>query len=479
MTDLDRLALGVLLPGFAGPVVTPEVAALLDGGLAGICLFGSNTSTGAGISSGRAAATRFTASVRAVAPVVVLAVDEEGGDVTRLHAHEGSPVLGAAALGVVDDVSLTEDTARAIGAELAAAGVTLVLGPVADVNSNADNPVIGARSFGADAELVARHVTAAVTGFGKAGVDACTKHFPGHGDTSQDSHLSLPRLAGSLDDLRARELVPFSAGIEAGVAAVMTSHLVVDAVDSTMPATLSAPVLRLLRDELGFSGVVVSDALDMAGASADRGIPAAAVAALAAGCDLLCLGADLEPSLVEAVRDAVVAAVKNGELDEARLVDASTRVRRLARPAPLPPTGTDHDPLRHLAGARAAVVVEGELPSLVGALVARIDTAPSIAVGAVPWGLPAELLVNPSDPASVGELVSAAAARPVVLQTRDAHRHDSVRALLDRLPADVVVVELGWPGPRTSTQPRICTFGASVPSRDATAELLRERGWTG
>jgi beta-N-acetylhexosaminidase len=478
MTDLERLALGVLLPGFAGPEATPEMARLLEAGLAGVCLFGSNTASGPEVSTGTAAAAHFTASVRAVSPEVVVAVDEEGGDVTRLHAHEGSPVLGAAALGAVDDVELTQATARAIGAELTAAGITLVLGPVADVNSNADNPVIGVRSFGADADLVARHVSAAVAGFREAGVDACAKHFPGHGDTSQDSHLELPRLEQSLDQLRARELLPFAAAVEAGVSAVMTSHLLVDAVDPAVPATLSAPVLSLLRGELGFDGVVVSDALDMAGVAAARGIPAAAVAALQAGCDLLCLGADLDPQVVHDVRFAVVDAVRSGELDEARLVDASTRVRRLARQAP-DAVGFPLDPLRQLAGARAATVVEGWLPAMPGALVVRVETVPSIAVGSVPWGLPADLVVNPTDPWSVSDILRAAAARPVVLQVRDAHRHEAVRSMLERLPANTVVVELGWPAPRTSAHPRVCTFGASIPSRDAAAEILRERAWTG
>jgi beta-N-acetylhexosaminidase len=478
MSDLDRRALGVLLPGFAGPVVAPEVARLLEDGLAGVCLFGSNTTTGPNTSTGTDAAAGFTRSVRAVSPEVVVAVDEEGGDVTRLHAHEGSPVLGAAALGVVDDVELTRATARAIGAELAAAGITLVLGPVADVNSNPDNPVIGVRSFGADAGLVSRHVAAAVTGFREAGIDGCAKHFPGHGDTQQDSHLELPRVEQSLNELRARELLPFAAAVETGVAAVMTSHLLVEAVDPAVPATLSAPVLDLLRGELGFDGVVISDALDMAGASAGRGIPAAAVAALQAGCDLLCLGADLDPLLVHAVRDAVVDAVKSGELDEARLVDASTRVRRLARRSP-EPAPIDLDPLRQLAGARAATVVDGALPALANALVVRVETAPSIAVGSVPWGLPAELVIDPADPSLVDSLLRAAAARPVVLQVREAHRHEAVRSLLDRLPGNVVVLELGWPAPRTSGHPRVCTFGASIPSRDAAAEILRERGWTG
>ena len=244
--SIESLALRVLLPSFAGTTVASDVLALLEEGLGGLCLFGSNTADGP---DGVAA---YTASVSSVSPGAVIAVDEEGGDVTRLHVPDGSPVLGPLALGAAADLDLTRAVGRAIGRELAAVGITLDLGPVADVNSNAANPVIGTRSFGASAPEVAEHVAAWTTGLQSAGVAACAKHFPGHGDTAEDSHLARPVLDADVSVLGALELVPFQAAVEAGTAAVMTSHIVVPALDADRPATLSAPVLGLLRDPLGF-----------------------------------------------------------------------------------------------------------------------------------------------------------------------------------------------------------------------------------
>ena len=301
---LETLALRVLLPSFDGTRVPGEVLRLLEEGLGGLCLFGSNTADGPD------AVAAYTADVRSVSPGAVVAVDEEGGDVTRLHVPDGSPVLGPLALGAADDLALTRAVGRAIGLELAAVGITLDLGPVADVNSNADNPVIGTRSFGSSASDAAAHVAAWTLGLQSAGVAACAKHFPGHGDTAEDSHLALPVLDVDMPTLAARELVPFVAAIEAGTAAVMTSHVLVPALDPALPATLSAPILGLLRDRLGFRGVIVSDALDMAGASAERGIPEAAVLSIAAGADLLCIGAGNSVEQVRSIRAALVDAVR-------------------------------------------------------------------------------------------------------------------------------------------------------------------------
>ncbi len=155
----------------------------------------------------------LTADLRSEREDVIVAIDEEGGDVTRLEAATGSSYPGNAALGVVDDATLSERVAASLGAELAAAGVNLDFAPVADVNTNPQNPVIGIRSFGADADLVGRHVAAFVCGLQSAGVAACAKHFPGHGDTSVDSHLALP----VVDAVDSQALLPFHAAIEAGV----------------------------------------------------------------------------------------------------------------------------------------------------------------------------------------------------------------------------------------------------------------------
>ena len=208
------------------------------------------------------------------------------------------------------------------------AGVDLDLAPVADVNVDAGNPVIGTRSFGAVATLVSRHVAAFVRGLQGAGVAACVKHFPGHGDTHVDSHLALPVVVP--------ELAPFRAAIEAGAASIMVGHLVAPAL-SDVPATYSRHVIGdVLRGDLGFTGTVVTDALEMGGAGGPAAVPRSVVRTLAAGADLCCLGAFVDADLVDACIDAVVAAVKAGELPSDRLEDAAARVDH----PPLPKPGT-------------------------------------------------------------------------------------------------------------------------------------------
>ena len=470
MTSLERLALRVQLSAFTGTTLPAEVAVLLQEGLGGVCLFGSNTGDGPG------AVRALTHTIRDAGPRAVIAVDEEGGDVTRLHARDGSPVLGAAALGAADDVGLSRLAGHAVGAELASLGISLVLGPVADVNSTPDNPVIGTRSFGSDAALVAAHAAAWVIGVQETGVAACSKHFPGHGDTDQDSHLELPLVTADAATLTARELVPFAATSDAGVAAVMTSHLLVRAIDQELPATLSPKVLSLLREQLGFDGVVVTDALDMAGASRGRGIPEAAVESLLAGADLLCLGADKDAGLVREVQAAVVAAVRSGRLPEERLVDAAHRITGLepdhGRPAPRLLDVAE----AMMAGSRRAVSVEGELPDLRDALVVAVATEANIAVGDVPWGLTPDHVTAPGPDALAGLPPGG----PLVVQVRDAHRRPDVRALLDDVAVAgrvAVVVEWGWPGPYDGRLPRICTRGDSRPARAAVTELLMGTGW--
>lgn len=469
--ELESAALAVQLSSFSGPVLPDDIADLLAEGLGGLCLFGSNTTGGV------AGVAELTRAVRAAGAHVVVAVDEEGGDVSRLHPGH-SPVLGAAALGSADDLDLTRATGRAIGLDLAAAGIDLDLGPVADVNSQPDNPVIGVRSFGSDPEQVAAHVAAWVDGLQSTGTRACAKHFPGHGDTATDSHLELPTVDADLNTLLQRELVPFLAASKAGIAAVMTSHIVVSALDHQTPATLSKPVLSLLRDELGFQGALVTDALDMAGASAGRGIPEAAVLSLLAGADLLCLGAELDAATVRQVQAAIVEAVSLGRLPEERLVEAAERAGRLRRT-----TAAPHDPAydpayegeRQAAGARRAVRIEGDLPGLAGAAVVTVATTPNIAVGPVPWGLAPDAVVEPEAGATLPAGV------PLVIQVRDAHRLAAVTGLLARVEQSgvpAVVVEWGWPGERHTGLPRVCTFGSSVPMRTVVAGLLARQGWT-
>ena len=237
----------MLLPSFPGTEPPDWALRLLAEGLGGITYFAYNVAGSEDGGDEQLAA--LSARLRAERPGAVLAIDEEAGDVSRLDAERGGSWPGALALGAVDDVHATRAVAGAIGARLAAAGVTLDFAPVADVNSDPRNPVIGVRSFGDDPALVGRHVAAFVEGLQAAGVAACAKHFPGHGDTTVDSHHALPRVDVGLETLRARELRPFRDAVAAGVRAVMTAHLVVAALDER-PATVSPRALALLRDEL-------------------------------------------------------------------------------------------------------------------------------------------------------------------------------------------------------------------------------------
>jgi beta-N-acetylhexosaminidase len=465
--SLQALADAVLFPGFAGTTPPDWVRRRVAAGLGGVVLFGRNCG-----SAGQLAA--LTAALRAERADVLIATDEEGGDVTRLFAAVGSPVPGPYALGVADDVALTRSVSGALAALAGSVGIGWVLAPVADVNSAPDNPVIGVRSYGAAPELVARHVTAAVEGIQAAGVAACAKHFPGHGDTTVDSHVGLPTVGPDLSGA----LAPFRAAVAAGVATVMTGHLLVPGYGE-LPATLNPGLVAgLLRGELGFDGVVMSDALEMGAIAGSVGVGEGAVLALLAGVDALCLGGDEagEP-IADTARDALVAAVRSGRLPERRLAEAAGRVRALAARFPVATVGAAPIGPLGLAAARRAlrlagsVRLDGEAP-----VVVQLDPAPTIAVGRTAWGLggllpgASELRVGPDDP-----LPELPAGRPVVVVARDAARVGWVgRAVAGLLAArpDAVVVEMGLPGPVPPAAGWVATGGASAASARAAAELL-------
>jgi beta-N-acetylhexosaminidase len=478
-SELGALVDGCLMASFPGTVAPAWLLDRIADGLGSVCLFGSNVSSPAQLAE-------LVGSLRATRPGIVISVDEEGGDVTRLHAATGSPHAGAATLGAADDEELTRAVARDIGAELAAVDIDLDLAPCVDVNTDAGNPVIGVRSFGPEPELVARHGAAFVQGLQATGVRACAKHFPGHGDTAVDSHLGLPTIGADLATLHRRDLIPFRAVIAAGVAAVMPSHLLVPALDSD-PASVSAPILRgLLRDELGFDGAIVTDALDMGGILQRGGMPAATVAALVAGADLCCLGAAIDAPGLDAVRGAIIDAVRQGLVSEARLADAARRASRLRADASTATPGVDDGAASDLV-ARRAVRVEGPgaLVPATGWLVVTCRDAPGIAVGDVPWSAasavvatdPTSCAVDASPSTSVDDVLARANGRPLAVVVRDAHRHSWQRELAERLAAArpaVVIVEMGWPG--VSTAPvRIVTHGAARPNAHAVADLLVRR----
>lgn len=303
----------LLFAGFEGTEVPADLARLLSQGrVGGVILFARNFVDAAQVRS-------LTASLHDCAPpdeAVLIAIDQEGGRVARLRDPwtEWPPMRR---LGDLDDLDVTADVARALARELLDLGIGLDFVPCVDVDTNPENPIIGDRSFGRDAATVARHARRFVEALQGAGVAGCAKHFPGHGDTSTDSHLELPRLDHDLERLRAVELPPFAAAIDAGVATVMTAHVLFPALDPERPATLSPEVMGLLRTELAYEGVVFSDDIEMK-AVAERYTPGQIVD----GCFdslLVCRDADL--------RDAVLALLE--AMPESRLGAALARMAAL------------------------------------------------------------------------------------------------------------------------------------------------------
>jgi beta-N-acetylhexosaminidase len=478
MSEPAELAAGVLLPGFAGTTAPDWLRRRIADGLGGVVLFGRNV-----VDDEQVAA--LTASLRAERDGVTIGIDEEGGDVTRLDARVGSSLPGNHALGAADDVGLTTEVAIALGRRLAACGITVDLAPSADLSLHLEDPIIGVRAFSGDPAVAARHVAAFVTGLQASGVAACAKHFPGHGAATEDSHETLPVLHRTEAELREVELVPFAAAVQAGVRAMMTGHLVVPAW-SEGPATLTPRAFEVLRGELGFTGAVITDALDMGAVAGTAGMADGAVRALLAGADSLCVGGSFtgETTLDELVA-AIAAAVASGRLPVQRLAEAAARTAAIGATPPAPPA-YDHEIGR--IAARRGLVVSGS-PVLSGPpLVLDVVVSPSIAVGDVPWGLGpvlAELMpgtvvwrVAERDTVDTESVADAAGGRPVVVVTRDAQRYPWVVELaggLAKLGLDLIRVETGVPGPDLGIPARVDTHGGARVCLRAAAEYLAGR----
>ncbi|GIH68704.1 glycoside hydrolase family 3 protein [Sphaerimonospora thailandensis] len=470
---LRRLAAGTLLVSFQGLQAPDWVLRGLEGGLGGVTLFGFNVRDPEQVAG-------LTAQMSGSGNPVI-SLDEEGGDVTRLAYHIGSPYPGNAALGAVDDVELTERVYHSIGSDLARCGVNLDMGPVADINTADDNPVIGTRSFGSSSDLVARHTVAAVRGLQSLGVAACVKHFPGHGATTQDSHLEIPLVAASRELLWDRELIPFRAAVEAGTKSIMTAHVSVPDLTGNLPATLSGEALTtLLRREMGYDGVVISDALDMHAITEGVGLVGGAVLSLAAGSDLLCLGPLPTAEEIERVLTGIAEAVAEGRLAAARLEEAAERVDRLREWFAAPRRKPAESNGIGLEAARRAVALSGAVTPLTDPFVVEVDTPPTIAVGDVPWGIApwlpnAEVVrVKPED-ADAAALLGRSHDRSLVIVVKDAHRYPGTRTLVSALLAgrpDATVMEMGLPIWRPGAATYIATYGAARANAQAAVELL-------
>jgi beta-N-acetylhexosaminidase len=349
---------GQLVVGaFDGPTLPAEVAeALAEGRRGGVILFKRNLPS-------VEAAHELTSSVLDAARDELppfIAVDEEGGRVSRLPA----PVLRLPPMRVLGrghDPTLVRSVAEVLGRQLAGLGFNLDFAPVLDVDSNPDNPVIGDRAFSSDADHVARLGRAFIEGLQEVGVMACAKHFPGHGDTSVDSHLELPAVAHAKSRLDSVELPPFRTASLRGVAAMMTAHLVVEELDPGVPATLSRKLCTtLLRTEVGFQGVLFSDDLLMRALADHWELEETAVGAVRAGCDAVLVCGAFEQQ--ERVHQALVAKAESDPAFLARCSEACARglKARTKWPArPLPSAADlnqlfENDDVRRLQDAIAA-----------------------------------------------------------------------------------------------------------------------------
>jgi beta-N-acetylhexosaminidase len=319
--DIGQYLIGSL-PGPSVPAELRSLAREFD--LGGVILFSRNIEAPEQVAELAA----DSEGLGRTAPAWV-SVDQEGGRVARLKEPftKWPPMatLGRAGKG---SEALAERFAKALAEELLAVGITLDYAPVLDIHTNPKNPVIGDRAFAERADDVARLGRVIIRALQGAGLAACGKHFPGHGDTSTDSHFELPLVEHPPDRLRAIEFEPFRAAIAEQVAFIMTAHVLVPSLDDTRPASLSPDIVqKLLRDELKYEGVILSDDLEMKAVSARHAVPESAVDAIRAGCDavLVCSGdVDLQGRTLE----ALVRAVESGQIPAARHDDAFARLKR-------------------------------------------------------------------------------------------------------------------------------------------------------
>jgi beta-N-acetylhexosaminidase len=498
--DPAALARGVIGVGFTGATAqSAPLDALRAFAPGALILFARNVGTTEELRE-------LVAALRAFgAPAPLIAVDQEGGRVERIRA-DVAPLPSAMAVGATGDAALAERLGALVGRDLARLGIDVDLAPVADLSLQPRSTVVATRAYGDDPERVAEFVVAFARGLERGGVAAALKHFPGHGSTSDDSHVALPRVTADAATLRARDLIPFARALAARAASmVLTAHVVVDAFDAERPATISPAVLTgLLRDELGYDGVVVTDCLEMDAIANGVGTVRGAVEALAAGADLLLISHRLE--LAHAAADAIVAAVRDGEIPLVRLQEACARVRalreRLARRTPLADVLDETAPLQ--AARRAPTAVRGDARLRAGKPVTVISFEGALADNAAlsgrktalesaslsaslrQRGWKSEIMRAAIDPASddvdlLLDHVAALGDREFVLVTRDAHLHAAQRDAVARILAlapDALIVSarapydaLLWPAARRV----LCTYGDQPISLDGCADVLAGR----
>ena len=465
---LDRAAGTVIVPRYAGLDASTVAQQITDHGFAGAILFRENV---AGADQVREVTAQLSAAGAADGRTwpVVVGVDQEGGLVQRL----GPPftqlpsfaAAGAATAGAAGDTTVVRSAAAARAAELRAAGFTMNFAPVADVTIGSADPTIGSRSAGSDPATVTLATLATVEGSLDAGVLPAVKHFPGHGSVTVDSHTALPVQAASTADLAARDLAPFAEAIAAGAPMIMMGHVAVTDWEPGVPASLSAPAYTYLRESLGFTGVAVTDSLDMGAITSSRTTGQASVEALVAGADLL-----LTPVDAVAARQAIVDAVGAGTLSRARLDEAAGRVIAMMR---------WQEKL-----AERAEVIDPVSPQTIGSAApaarALSDAAVTVLTGQCSGPLVGASMSIVGGGAPTQEALAAAAGRAGVVVvppgTVGATEVRLVTGTSGTIGGDVAVATDAPYGLATSTAPvRIAAYGRDPGTMDAVVAVLHGR----
>ncbi|CAB4876755.1 MAG: hypothetical protein F2786_06610 [Actinobacteria bacterium] len=468
-TDLDRTILSTFSPGFGGATIPEWIKPWLENGLGSVTLFASNTPN-------FEAAANLIKDLRSYNPDVLVAIDEEGGDVTRLFVREGSRYPTPALLGQCDDEELTYQSYNSMGTILRELGVDITYAPVADVVAFENNPIVGVRSFGMSTDVTMRHVAAAVRGMQHAGVGACVKHFPGHGAVLEDSHHDLPHIKMNLEEYESHHIFPFKHAIDSGVAAVMIGHLVAESLDANFPASLSSKVIRnYLREVLKFNGLVVTDALDMGAIGGPTKIHESALKALTAGADLLCFsGMGDQSHFVTSSFDWIKTALDSGLLPVNGLEQSEQRIinwRATNKPNGVSAKTLDFRDLIQGFEVSGSVELEPGAVNLV-----EIGTKPTIAAGDVSWGIHRELRaigiacdIHASDAETL-------ATKKLVVAFRDAYRDAPLLATLNRLSErypDALFIDMGWPTREFIPKNLIRAFGSSAVIAQAVAARIK------
>ena len=486
MTKLETLAYGVLFPSIGRPALPRWLAPCVEAGLGGVILYGRDIHS-------REQVAELTSALHALRDHVIIATDEEGGDVTRLEGYGGTSVPGNYALGRIDDLEATRAAAEQIGLSLVDAGIDWNLGPAVDVISNPLTPN-AMRTFGDDRARVSAHSAAWVQALQATGVSACAKHFPGHGRSGMDAHLGTPTVDLSRDELVGWYLDPFRAAAAAGVDGIMVSHVRLPQLDERYPASISrATVTGLLREEIGYDGVVICDALEMHGVRDVVPLAESVVLALEAGIDALCLGAvSYREDVVIAVR-AITDAVAQGRLDIERLEQANARIARLGRRERQTTERRDDAVGRELAARARRVSGDAGLRGR-HVLVIRLEQEHSPAVGGGGGaleemldaaGYECETVAISGDTYNGAIMVTSEIGlftgefdddAEVVLLVRSPHRHEwqqQLSAELIKRHPSLVVVDMGAEGlDFSAARGWVRTFGASQACSEAAINAL-------